>query len=373
MIDNLEKDKNSSLSVKAVKGGVWVFIIQVVKRILSLGRLILLARLLQPKDFGLMGIALLTMSILDIFSKTGFMEKLIQKKENIEDYLNTAWTVLVFRGIFIFAFMIFISSPVSTFFESPDALNIIRLVALSPLLIGLQNIGIVYFRRNLQFNKQFIYEVSGTAIDFVVAVVFAIIFRSVYALVFGLLAGDIIRLIVSYILSPVRPRFCFLIDKAKDMYIFGRWVLGSGILVFIATQGDDIFVGKLLGVAALGFYQMAYKISTLVVTEVTYVIEKVSFPVYAKIQDNLIKLKQIYTDVLKLTAFVTIPIGGFIFIFSEQIVEYFLGKNWLPIIPILKILSIAGVVRSLVGTAGSLIRSIDKPQIETFWLSLIHI
>ncbi|GAI54637.1 unnamed protein product, partial [marine sediment metagenome] len=195
---------------------------------------------------------------------------------------------------------------------------------------GFVNIGVLYFQKELEFNKQFIYRASGTLADFVVAVAAVLILKSVWALVFGLLAGNFVRLIVSYLVHPYRPHFKLDLAKTKELFGFGKWILGSSILVFLITQGDDIFVGKLLGITFLGFYQMAYRISNAPATEITHVISQVTFPAYSKLQDNLPGLREGYLKTLQLTAFISIPLAGGIFILAPEFTTIFLGDKWMP-------------------------------------------
>lgn len=358
-------EPGDTLSQRVVRGGFWVFTLRIASRGLSLVRTIVLARVLAPADFGLMGIALLAMSALETFSQTGFQAALIQKKEDIEDYLDTAWTISALRGFVLFAVLYLAAPYIALFFDTPAATPIMRVIGVSMLLNGLTNIGVVYFRKELEFNKQFTYQLSGTIADLVVAITAALLLRSVWALVFGLLAGNLVRFGMSYVIHPYRPRVLFEAGKAKGLYGFGRWVLGSSILIFLLIQGDDALVGKVLGATALGFYQMAYLISNLPATEITHVISQVTFPAYSKLQDDLPKLRKAYLKTLQLTAFVSIPLAGGIFILAPEFTRIFLGDKWMPMIPAMQALCIFGVTRSINATLGPLLQGMGEPHVMT--------
>jgi O-antigen/teichoic acid export membrane protein len=336
IVNNLIKPREN-LSQRTVRGGFWVFSLRIVQQLLGLVRLIILARILAPHDFGLMGIALLTMATLNTFSQTGFQQALIQKKEDIKSYLDAAWTVIIIRGIILFFILYFIAPYAAIFFKSPNALPIIRVIGFSVLFQAFTNIGVIYFQKELEFNKQFIYQLSGTLTDFIVAILAVLILRNVWALVFGLLAGNAARCFVSYLIHPYRPHLSSNLGKAKELFGFGKWILSSSILIFLITQGDDIFVGKLLGVAALGFYQMAYKISNMPATEITHVISQVTFPAYSKLQGDIPKLREAYLKVLQITAFLSFPIAGLIFILAPDFTRLFLGEKWMPMVPAMQI------------------------------------
>jgi len=364
VINNLT-EPGETLSQRAVRGGVWVFSLRIVQQLFNLGRLVILARILAPHDFGLLGIALLTMATLETFSQTGFQQALIQKKEDIRSHLNAAWTVLILRGFILFAILYLIAPYAAVFFNAPEAKPIIQVIGLSILLQAFTNIGVIYFQKELEFNKEFKYQFVGTLTDFIVAVSAILILRNVWALVFGLLAGNAARCLVSYLIHPYRPHFSSDLGKAKELFGFGKWILGSSILIFLLTHGDDIFVGKLLGATVLGFYQLAYRISNMPATEITHVISQVSFPAYSKLQDNLPKLREAYLKVLQVTAFLSFPIAGLIFILAPEFTTIFLGEKWMPMVPAMMALCIFGVTRSIGATMGSILYSIGRPKIQT--------
>ncbi|MCK4734613.1 MAG: lipopolysaccharide biosynthesis protein [Methanophagales archaeon] len=312
-----------------------------------------------------MGIALLTMATLETFSQTGFHAALIQKKEDIKSYLDAAWTVLILRGLILFTILYLIAPYAATFFNAPEAKPIIQVIGVSFFLQAFTNIGVIYFQKELEFNKEFVYQFAGTLADFIVAVSAVLILQNVWALVFGLLAGNAVRLIVSYFIHPYRPHLSSDLGKAKELFGFGKWILGSSILVFLITQGDDIFVGKLLGVTMLGFYQMAYRISNMPATEVTHVISRVSFPAYSKLQDDISKLREAYLKVLQFTAFLSFPIAGLIFVLAPDFTMIFLGEKWMPMVPAMQVLVFWGVIRSMAGVNSSILQAVKRPDIIT--------
>ena len=358
-------DPGENLSQRAVRGGFWVFSLRIVQQLFGLARLLIIARILSPHDFGLMGIALLTMATLETFSQTGFQAALIQKKEDIRSYLDAAWTVLILRGFILFAILYLIAPYAATFFEAPEAKPIIQVIGISVLLQAFTNIGVIHFQKELEFNKEFIYQFAGTLADFIVAVSAVLILGNVWALVFGLLAGNAARCFVSYLIHPYRPHLSSDIGKAKELFGFGKWIFGSSILVFLITQGDDIFVGKLLGVTALGFYQLAYRISNMPATEITHVISQVTFPAYSKLQDDLPKLREAYLKVLQFTAFLSFPIAGLIFVLAPDFTRIFLGEKWMPMVPAMQVLVFAGLVRSIAATSGAIFYGVGKVQLDT--------
>jgi len=374
--ENQEENKNLSSSGKTLpqkiaQGGFWIFSLKIARKAFSLIRLIIIGRILAPSDFGLMGIALLAMSAIETFSQTGYREALIQRKKVVDGYLNTAWTVLIIRGLLIFIILYFTAPYVALFFHTPQVKPIIQVLGLITFLQAFSNIGVIFFHKELEFNKVFIYHFLGTFTNFFVAVIAAIILRSVWALVLGLLAEKIVSLISSDVIHPYRPRLSGDIEKAKELFGFGRWVLGSSALVFIGEHIDDIFVGKVLSATALGFYQMGYRISNMLETEITHVISSVTFPGYAKIQDRQTSLQKAYLKIMRLTAAISIPITVGIVLLAPEFTGIFLGQKWMPMVPVMQLLAVAGLMKSIVSTGSPLFNGSGYPNYE-FYMQLIR-
>jgi len=354
----------SSLSQRVAKGGVWVFTLRLLEKGLGLIKLVILARLLAPHDFGLFGIALLAMSTLETFSQTGFQTALIQKKEDITQYLDTAWTISVIRAIILFVILFFSASYVALFFDTPQASLIIKVIGISMLLGGFTNIGTVFFQKELKFNKQFIYRFSTALAEFVVVISAALAFRNVWAFVYGSLAGGVTGLVAGYVIHPYRPRFRFDLNKAKELFGFGKWLFGSSIVIFLVTQGDDAFVGKALGATMLGFYQIAFRIANMPSSEFTGMIGRVTFPAYSKLQAVPQQLREAYLRTMNFSTFLSIPFAGGIIVLAPQFTQTFLGEKWLPIITPIQILAISGLFRSIAGTGSAMFNAIGKPKLD---------
>lgn len=359
---NGKENIDRPLSKKVIQGGMWMSSLQIASRCLSLATTVILARLLVPGDFGLMGIALLAMGTIETFSQLGLEGALVQKKGEIKEYLDTAWIALIIRGIMISAILYFFASLWGRFFNAPELTNIIKIIAFVPLINGVTNIGVVYFQKDLEFKKKFLFRIGGSLIGTFVTLYLAFLLQNVWALVYGALAGSLGQSILSYLLHPYRPKFRFDWEKAQALFDFGKWLFILSIIVFLVTSIDNGVVGKVLGITMLGFYAMAYKFSNFPCTEIAHVVSQVSFPAYSKLQDNLHKLREAYLRVLQIVTFISIPLSGGIFIFAGELTKFFLGEKWMPMVSAMKVLCIFGAVRSIQNTFGALFNGIGKPE-----------
>ncbi|OGW74753.1 MAG: hypothetical protein A2Z72_08105 [Omnitrophica bacterium RBG_13_46_9] len=348
---------------RVVKSSIWAFSDRVIQQILFFTRTLILARLLSPGDFGIFGISLLAITILSTFSKSGFDLALIQKKSDIRPYLDTAWTINLIRGMFRAA-ALFLSAPfIADFFNSPGVVPVVRVLALSELVNSSQNVGMVYLQKELEFGKRFVFSVTVGIAGLIVGVTAVYFLRDVRALVYASLAGSIAGLVTSYIIHPYRPSLNIDLGKAKEMFKFGKYIWGTSVLKFFILHGDDAFLGKILGPAALGLYQMAYRISNIAATEISNVLSDVAFPAYSKIQDQSHKLRIGYLKTIKITTLFAFPIAGGLLILSPEFVRLVLGEQWISMIPAMRILCLLGMLKSI--GFDDLFKSVGRPDIPT--------
>jgi PST family polysaccharide transporter/lipopolysaccharide exporter len=178
-----------------------------------------------------------------------------------------------------------------------------------------------------------------------------------------MLAASATRVIVSYLMVSYRPHLRFDRAKAQELFSFGKWVLASGVILYLLLNLDYMVVGVVLGVTALGFYRMAYNLSQLVVTELTTVTSQVAFPAYSRIQSDPARLSSAYLKVLSAVAVGAFPVAVGTALLAEDITLVLLGDQWTPMITALQILAFAGLSRALAGTAGPLFQAVGRPDV----------
>jgi lipopolysaccharide exporter len=355
-----------SLSSRAVRGASWIVVGKIIARSLTLLNMIILARLLDPRDFGLFGIVMIAVATMETFSKTGFSVALIQQKHDVEKYLDTAWTVQALRSVILSLLLTSIAPALASFFSEPRVIHMARVIAVSVLLNGLINVGILYFQKELEFHKDFIFNTVSSITSFIVGVYMAYRYRSVWALVYAELAGAIFRVIVSYMLHPYRPSIRLDMAKAKEMFGYGKWVFACSITIYCGSKMDDLMVGKMLDTTALGIYLYGYTISLLPIQEVTYTIHNVAFPSYAKMQGDHDRTMSAFNRLFQLSTFLSIPACVGMALIAPAFVEIVLGQKWLSVVPPLQILLMAQLIKSINSTGSPLFMGVGLPQYEFY-------
>ncbi|NHZ70176.1 MAG: oligosaccharide flippase family protein [Proteobacteria bacterium] len=348
---------------QAMSAGFWAAALRIILRFSMIIRTIILARILAPDDFGLMAIATLAIALLERFTQSGFESALVQQSDDIEPYLNTAWTLQIVRALSMAGVLALAAPLIAGFFNAPEAVAVLQVMAIAVAIKGFQNIAVVTFIKELQFDKYFILQIVSRGTEIIVSITAALILRNVWALVIGVVAGSVARFIVSYLIHDYRPRIRWVWSQVKQLFNFGKWILLNQILGYASSNLDDIFVGRLLGVQALGFYRMAFNFSQAVATEVTQVTNQVAFPTYSKLQNAAGKLRNAYMGTVHLVAFLGFPIAIGTVLVAPDLTYGLLGDKWAPIIVPMQLLSVSGLVRGIAATAGPLFQSQGRPDI----------
>jgi O-antigen/teichoic acid export membrane protein len=227
------------------------------------------------------------------------------------------------------------------------------------------NIGIIYFRKKLDFKRLFIFNIVPQIIYIIVVIPLAFTLRNVWALVWASVISGLVGCVISYIMHPYRPHLDFNINKAKELFNFGKWILGSSIIEIIRNQGITMFVGKFLGIPMLGFFNRAEAFSTGLFQQLIVIIWQVGYPVYSQLHKVTVRLKRAYLLTLKLLTFFCLPMAGGLLIISWDFTHLFLTDKWIAIVPVIQVLCLSAMIGFITTPAGILFQAVGKPSIGT--------
>jgi O-antigen/teichoic acid export membrane protein len=324
--------------------------------------------LLSPNDFGLIGIVTTVLFFIDVLTRTGFQIALIQKKENVEDYLDVGWTVNLIRGSVQTTLTVLFAQTIANFYSEPLLFNLILFSSITTIINSFDSIRTILLQRNLQIKSLSLLKIVISGSSLLITIVLAYITRNVWALVWGTIIQTALTTIGSYIIAPYRPHFDLNSQKVKELWNYGKWEFLSGLFLTIFMHGDNLFVGKVLGVTALGFYSMAYNIGNIVSTELVDSIRGVIFPAFSSIQDDLSRLKPSYLSIYHFTTSIGCLFALGLCLLAPQFVEIFLGPKWIEIVMPLRILAIWGGVQLLSTSTAPLFRAVNRPD----WFAIVQ-
>jgi O-antigen/teichoic acid export membrane protein len=365
-------DSGGGIRRKAVRGTLWVVLSRWITKPILFVQTIILVRLLEPTDFGLMGLLFVVTGTIEVFVAPGMQTALIQRKEINAAALNTAWVVSI-SGAMIKAVLLFMAAPyVASFYETAILEQIVKVFAISYLIGGFKNIGMVVYRREINIKMITYSEELTKLLQVVITVALAFALRNVWALVIGQISGGVISVFFSYLFSPYRPSLKFDLNIARGLFGFGRHIFLSGIILLMINQGDRALLGKIVDLEAVGFYTMAYGLSMLPATYLTGIIGQVIFPAFSRVNNSLSSLKKGYLSIIKFAALVTFPGAAGIFILAPEIVGIVYGEKWLPMVDTLRVLSLYGLIRLIYGVNVALFQGTGRPYYVT-WISAVRL
>ena len=243
-----------------------------------------------------------------------------------------------------------------------------HLLALGWLIKGFENIGIVNFRKNMRFDKEFYFLFGRKLVSFAVAIPVALIWRNYWALVAGITMQHIASVAMSYALHPFRPRLS--LHSAGLLYQFSKWILINNALLFLRHRSSDFIIGRILGVQTLGFYTVGYEISNMAMTELIAPMNRAIYPGLAKQSGNLEQLRQSFLDVIAVLWLLALPMAFGIVVTAKLLVPLFLGEQWLDIVPVIRILAISGGLNVVVGNITYVWIAQGKPRLVALFTAV---
>src|SRR3989344_1986854 len=294
-----------SVQSKMARGAVWMMLFKLVERSLGLVSTLILVRLLAPADFGIMAMAFSFILVAELLTAFGFDIALIQRQDATEEHYHSAWTCNVLLGLIITVLMLATAWPIALFYGQPDVFWVVCALAIGPLIGGAENIGVVAFRKDLDFRKEFAFQLSRKVAGFVVAVPLAFWLQSYWALVGGTLAFKLAGTVNSYWVHPFRPHFS--LRQARALIGFSKWLLLNNIVGFLKERTSDFFIGRLHGPAALGLYNVSYEFANLPSTEMSAPINRALLPGFARLTSDRAALAGAYLNAMRLLALFAIP------------------------------------------------------------------
>lgn len=357
-----------SLSQRAARAGLWLAIGDASGHLVGVVKLVILARLLAPADFGLVALALLVTTWVHHFTEMGFSSALIHQRGDIRPYLNTAWTAQVLRSVGL-AGVIVVTAPIAAWaFAEPSLVAILRVMAIETIIHGLKNPAVVYFRKELDTRREMVWRTSGVLAGFFVGVPAAFVFQNAWALVASLMAASVGGAVASYWVHPYRPAFQMDWPKLWELARFGRWVTCFRIVGLFTASLDGVVVGRVVGSIGLGFYQMAHQFTVAPISTIGMQLHGVLFPMFSKISDDAHRRRAL-VRILGIVASIVAPLGLFFTIFGGFVVRLALGAAWQGIEPLVEILVWVGVIRGVTFVIGAYLLAVGRPDLG-FWASV---
>jgi lipopolysaccharide exporter len=353
------------------KGAVLTVSMRWTDRLIGFISTLILARLLAPSDFGIIAMASLVVGLVDALLALGVHVALIRNLHATPAHYNTAWTLRLAQSV-IAATAIFLAAPkAAIYFSDPRVIPVLRFMALGMLLMGIENIGIVTFQKEMRFGLDFRFLFLKRIISFLITIASAWILRSYWALVIGNLAGRSVGVLLSYQMHSMRPRFS--LEKMREIFSVSQWMLVDSIGSYLNRNLDKVLVGRRADATIVGGYTLASEISAMPSTEVLAPLNRVLFPTFVGAKHDLAELKRLYLLAQGVQSLLGISAGVGLALVAPEAVLVLLGAKWLFVVPFVRILALTNAVEAITTSGGYVLITLGKIKSAVLinWLQVI--
>ncbi|MGL5834658.1 MAG: oligosaccharide flippase family protein [Waterburya sp.] len=356
---------SATIRKQAINGTVWTITGYGISQSLRLGSNLILTRLLVPELFGLMALVNVFLTGLALFSDIGIRPSIIQNKRGNEPvFLNTAWTIQIVRSFGVWLGCIAIAFPVAQFYEEPRLTWLLPVVGFNAIVMGFTSTSLATLSRHMEVAKLTMFEIVTQIISLAVMVIWSWFNPTIWALVAGNLVSAISKMILSHRLNSGQPnRFTWNKEVIREINTFGKWIMISTAMTFLASQSDRLLLGKLMTLEMLGVYAIAFTVSEIPRQIVMKVGASIIFPLVSRRADLprqklRLKIQKQRWRLLVLLALIVGAIVGFgDLLISKLYDERYLAATWM-----LPILGLGIWPTVLSETLGRCLNSLGKPQ-----------
>jgi lipopolysaccharide exporter len=329
-------------------------------KVLYMIRLLILAIMLTPADFGLIAIALSATGFLLNLTNFGLIPAVVQADDMDDSKYDAVWTFDMTRSVIVTALTIIFAPLIAGIFAEPRAVPIIQVLALRPLIESMMSIKVAALNRNLTFRPLAFLKIIEAVFNAIISIGLAKFF-GVWAIVFGMIGGALSMVVASYILAPYRPRIFYNWQSVKPLLKFGGWLLITGVIAMAGNFGLRIVISRQLGAEGLGLYFLAAQLAFVPSEVASEVVGTVAFPLFARLQFSLQQAARVFKAILTGLMALLYPISALIIVLSPVLVQDILGAKWNGTVPLIQILALVTMIGLLGDATIPLVKGFGQP------------
>lgn len=346
-------ERTASLALATAKGTGWIVGWRFATRLLGVLNTLVLARLLVPADFGLVAIATSFSQAIDGFSELSVQEALIREHTVDRAMYDTAFTLNAIRGVVTGLVILAAALPVANFFAEPRLMPVLVALALVMFASSLENIGIVDFRRDLAFEKEFLLFMVPRIIGIVAGLVVAYVWVSFWALVVGICMTRGLRLVLSYTMHPHRPRLT--IGAWRKLIGFSTWAWILSVTLLIRDRIDSFVIGRVLGATQVGAYTVGWEVGFAPAAELVLPLTRALYSTFSNVRNAGGDIANAYFRAVSAAFLVTMPASLGIALIANPFVQLVFGDRWIAAVPVIQVFALVGVLKVVALISGTLL------------------
>lgn len=344
------------LKSQAVRGVAWSMIETYSGQIVQFVISIVLARLLTPSEFGLIGMLAIFMGLSGVFIDGGFSSALIQRKDRTQQDLSTVFIINTLMAVLIYVILFFSAPLIADFYKQPELTQIVRVYGLTLIIGSLGSTSSVQLTIKLDFRTTTKISLLSAVVSGIAGIVMALAGFGVWALVYQSIISTVLRILLLFLYVKWIPRTGFSKDSFKRLFSFSSKLFIASIISSVYDNITGVVIGKQFNSAALAYYNRAYSFNSLINSNVTSVLGKVSYPLLSQIQDDTNRLKGIYKKYIQMSAFFTFPALMLLCAMAKPLIMALLGPKWESTIILLQVLSFGVMTDGVIVSNLNLIR-----------------
>jgi O-antigen/teichoic acid export membrane protein len=327
----------------------------------------ILARLLTPADYGLVGLSAVFIGFAGLFASLGLGSAVIQRRNVTDDDLSFVFWTNIATGLLLTALTVAAAPLIAGFYEEPRLVELTRLSALGFLISGAGILPQALLQKGMAFQKLAIFEVGATIVASAVGIYLAVAGYGVYSLVLMGLLTQLQATCLRWFLVGWRPKFRMRSLVAKELLFFGGNLAGFGAINYWARNADNLIIGKFLGAVELGFYGRAYNAVLFPVNQVQEVLGPVLFSTFSGLQDQKGELRRLYLRACEAISLVAFPLMMGLLVTAGDFVQIVYGDKWVRVVPLVRVLAIAGFGNAVATTVGWIFTSLGRTDLMLRW------
>lgn len=355
-----------TLSGKAVRGVKWTVATNAAVQLSNFTAGVILYNVLDIDLFGIMAMVYLVLEGFLLFQDVGFLAALLQRRDRVREAANIAFAVRLGLNALLFGIIFLVAPLLATYGfaePEPELTAVLRVMSIGLLLDPLSSVHQTMLRKKMQFKRIFFPETIGSVAYLLVGSTLALTGFGIWSIVLASLTQRTVRTVVYWVSYPWIPTRQLDYGLAREMLRYGKHVFGGSIVMYFIFHLDDILVGKFLGKDPLAFYSFAYRISMYPTRLIRMVLNRVLFPAYAEIQEDLERVGNAWLKVLTYVTLVSAPATFVLMLVAHVLITGVYSEKWLPAVHVFQILLFFGFNRSIGSTMGELFKAIGKPRI----------
>ena len=374
-VDGIGEAYDPGIGTRMRSGLRWSLFSTVLGRLVNPLTGIVLARILSPKDFGIFAVALIALNGLNSINELGVTYAVVRWPGDLKLAARTATTIAIVASVLIFIGCFLAAPFFASELHTPEATGVLRLLALGVVIDGIASVPIGLLTRGFRQDKRAIAEWAGFVVSTTLTIALALAGFGAWSLAWGRLAGNAVNCGVLYALAPDRPLPGWDRRVAGDLLRFGVPLTGSSFLVFAMLNVDNIIVGRQLGTVALGFYALAFNLSSFPWNMLSTAVRPVAVPGFARFQHDGPRLREVFLRWFHLLMSATVPICTLLGVLALPVVTVVYGAKWRPAASALVFLAALGGLRVAIDFCYDLFVATGESKIlvriQALWLVVL--